>query len=138
MMQRSDSFSKDSPVWLGIDLGTQSVRAMAVSAMGAVLGLGVHSLTSHRDGPRHEQEPEEWWTATVAACRAAMGDLPREAVCGVAVDATPGLADVKGVTRVISLPVELWVNKGSTVRDGMVKVVNAYKQQYGPQVNAQK
>ena len=57
---------------------------------------------------------------------------------GVAVDATPGLADVKGVTRVISLPVELWVNKGSTVREGMVKVVNAYKQQYGPQVSAQK
>jgi hypothetical protein len=57
---------------------------------------------------------------------------------GQAVDATPGLADVKGVTRVISLPVELWVNKGSTVREGMIKVVNAYKQQYGPRVSAQK
>jgi hypothetical protein len=55
-----------------------------------------------------------------------------------AVDATPGLSDVKGVTRVISLPVELWVNRGSTVREGMIKVVNAYKMQYGPRITAQK
>jgi hypothetical protein len=57
---------------------------------------------------------------------------------GQAVDATPGLADVKGVTRVISLPVELWVNKGGTIREGMVKVVNAYKQQYGSRASAQR
>ena len=75
---------------LGIDLGTQSVRAMAVSAMGEVLGLGSQPLTSHRDGARHEQEPEEWWTATAAACRVAMADLPRENIRGLAVDATSG------------------------------------------------
>ena len=75
---------------LGIDLGTQSVRAMAVSAMGEVLGLGSQPLTSHRDGARHEQEPEEWWTATAAACRVAMADSPRENMRGLAVDATSG------------------------------------------------
>jgi hypothetical protein len=53
---------------------------------------------------------------------------------GKAIDATPGLANVKGVTRVISLPVELWVNRGATVREGMVKVVNAYKVHYAPRV----
>ena len=79
-----------APIHLGIDLGTQSVRAMAVSADGAVLGLGAHPLASHRDGARHEQEPEEWWTATAAACRAALDGLPRAAVRGVAVDATSG------------------------------------------------
>jgi hypothetical protein len=57
---------------------------------------------------------------------------------GKAIDASPGLADVKGVTRMISMPVELWVNRGSTVREGMVKVVNAYKQQYGSRATAQK
>jgi hypothetical protein len=56
---------------------------------------------------------------------------------GKAVDASPGLGNVKGVSRVISLPVELWVNRGGTIRDGMVKVVNAYKQQYGPKTAAQ-
>jgi len=84
------SSSSSSPIFLGLDLGTQSVRAMAVSATGEMLGLGVQPLTSRRDGPRHEQEPDEWWHATAAACRAALADLPRERICGVAVDATSG------------------------------------------------
>ena len=79
-----------APIFLGIDLGTQSARAMAVSTNGEVLGLGVQPLTSHRDGPRHEQEPEQWWTATAAACRTALADLPRANVRGIAVDATSG------------------------------------------------
>lgn len=86
-------------IFLGIDLGTQSVRAMAVSTNGGGLGLGSQALTSHRDGARHEQEPEEWWTATAAACRVAMADLPRENIRGLAVDATSGtvlLADDQG------------------------------------------
>jgi hypothetical protein len=45
---------------------------------------------------------------------------------GVAVEATPGLANVQGVTRVLSYPVELWVNRGAMVRDGMLTVVNAW------------
>ena len=63
---------------------------MAVSQTGTVLGLGAQPLTSHRDGARHEQEPEQWWTATSAACRAALADVPRKNVRGVAVDATSG------------------------------------------------
>jgi len=58
--------------WLGLDLGTQSVRAMVVSDAGQALAVGSHKLTSRRDGPRHEQDPEEWWRATSAACRAAL------------------------------------------------------------------
>jgi D-ribulokinase len=78
------------PVWLGIDLGTQSVRALAVSASGAVLGSGSGKLTSHRDGARHEQDPTQWWDRTADACRAALSGIPAEAVRGVAVDATSG------------------------------------------------
>ncbi|MEO7318976.1 MAG: FGGY family carbohydrate kinase [Chthoniobacteraceae bacterium] len=89
-MSHSNPRLENTTISLGIDLGTQSVRAMAVSPSGEVLGLGAHPLTSHRDGARHEQEPEEWWTATVAACRAALADLPLENVRGVAVDATSG------------------------------------------------
>ena len=63
---------------------------MAVSLTGEVLGLGAQPLTSHRAGVRHEQEPEEWWTATAAACRVALAGLPRENVRGLAVDATSG------------------------------------------------
>ena len=45
--------------WLGLDLGTQSVRAIVVSGTGETLGVGSHKLTSRRDGPRHEQDPED-------------------------------------------------------------------------------
>ena len=82
--------SESGPIWLGLDLGTQTVRVMAVSETGEVLGLAAQPLTSFRDGARHEQEPEEWWSATAAACRAALADLPRENIRGLAVDATSG------------------------------------------------
>ena len=45
---------------------------------------------------------------------------------GEATEATPGLANVKGVPRPLSWPVEVWVNRGGTVRQGMLQVVNAW------------
>jgi len=78
------------PVWVGVDLGTQSVRAVAVNATGAVRGSGSAPLTGRRDGPRHEQDPEDWWRAVVAACRRALADIAPASVRGVAVDGTSG------------------------------------------------
>jgi len=77
-------------MWLGFDLGTQSVRAMAVSEMGQVLGQSSQPLTSRREGPRHEQDPEEWWRAIVYVCRAALAGLPTSSIRGLAVDGTSG------------------------------------------------
>ena len=86
--------------WLGLDLGTQSVRAMVFSDTGETLGVGSHKLTSRRDGPRHEQAPEDWWSAISAACRAALAALPPGfPIHGIAVDGTSGtilLVDVGG------------------------------------------
>lgn len=78
------------PVWIGVDLGTQSVRVVAVDASGAVRGSGSAPLTGWRDGPRHEQDPEDWWRALTTACRAALVDIAPAAVRGVAVDGTSG------------------------------------------------
>ena len=77
--------------WLGLDLGTQSVRAMLVAGDGAILGVGSRKLTSHRDAAAHEQNPDEWWRAIAAACREALGGAPTGVpIGGVAVDATSG------------------------------------------------
>ncbi len=46
---------------------------------------------------------------------------------GVAISATPGLGNIKGITRVISWPVVQFVNRWPSVRDGMLTIVNAYK-----------
>ena len=77
-------------VWVGLDLGTQSVRALAVTADGTVAGSGSRKLTGRRDGPRHEQDPDDWWHAVAAASRDALREVRPAAVRGVAVDATSG------------------------------------------------
>jgi D-ribulokinase len=88
------------PVYIGIDAGTQSVRAMGVTPAGEVVASASRPLTSERDGVRHEQDPEHWWRAAAEALReitATLGGLSE--VLGVAVDATSGtilLADEQG------------------------------------------
>lgn len=46
----------------------------------------------------------------------------------VAVEASPGLGNVKGVTRVLSWPVVQFVNRWPSIRKGLLQVVNAYRQ----------
>ncbi len=77
-------------IWLGLDVGTQSVRAIAVSSTGDVLASSSERLTSRRDGSRHEQNPEDWWSAVATACRITLADLPSQAIRGIAVDSTSG------------------------------------------------
>jgi hypothetical protein len=45
---------------------------------------------------------------------------------GLAVQATPGLGDVKGVSRVIAWPAVAYINRAGFLREGMLKVVNAW------------
>jgi sugar (pentulose or hexulose) kinase len=87
------------PVWVGLDLGTQSARAVAVSASGRLAGSGSRPLASRRDGPCHEQDPGAWWPALAAACRDALAGIATERVEGVATCATSGtilLVDAAG------------------------------------------
>ncbi|MEU1280489.1 FGGY-family carbohydrate kinase [Streptomyces sp. NPDC005805] len=84
-------------MWLGIDLGTQGARALLADDEGRVLGSGSAPLTGLRDGARHEQSPEDWWTAVCAAVRAALADAPPPralAVC--ATSGTVFLGDAAG------------------------------------------
>ncbi len=78
-------------VSLGIDIGTQSVRVMAVTEEGFVAASSAQPLESARDGARHEQQPELWWRAVTLACRAVMAVLGGSThISGLAVDATSG------------------------------------------------
>lgn len=86
-------------IWLGLDLGTQSARCVAVDGSGQTLAAASRPLTSHRDGVRHEQDPEQWWTALSAACREALDGLDARRIRGLAIDGTSGtilLADAAG------------------------------------------
>lgn len=88
-------------VWLGIDVGTQSVRCVATDHAGATVASGTSRLRSHRDGPRHEQDPHDWWAALADACRQVMSSVDGP-VRGVALCATSGtilLTDPDGEPR---------------------------------------
>jgi hypothetical protein len=45
---------------------------------------------------------------------------------GIAVDATPGLADVTGVNGYLAWPVVQYINRSATVRGGMLEMINSY------------
>jgi xylulokinase len=61
-------------VWLGVDLGTRSVKALLLGDDGLALGVGSASYPtwSPRSGWA-ESSPEDWWDAVVEATRTALG-----------------------------------------------------------------
>jgi sugar (pentulose or hexulose) kinase len=74
------------PAWIGVDLGTQSVRSVLVSSTGEVLARSARPLTSSRDGARHEQDPHEW----LAAVDATLAEVATPAVQGISICSTSG------------------------------------------------
>ena len=70
-------------MYLGIDIGTSSVKAVLIDQSGAIAAQGSDSLTVKSTGPRafSEQDPEAWWRATVNAVRA-LPAAPRVPRCG--------------------------------------------------------
>jgi xylulokinase len=65
-------------MYLGIDLGTSEVKAVAIDDSGQILALAGTPLDVTRLHPRwSEQQPEHWWQAcgqTVAALRERLGE----------------------------------------------------------------
>jgi xylulokinase len=58
---------------LGIDIGTSGTKTLICDEHGRVLATAVaeHSISSPKPG-WSEQDPEQWWTATIAATKAVM------------------------------------------------------------------
>jgi D-ribulokinase len=77
-------------IWLGVDLGTQGVRVLAATGAGRVVARAAVALTSTRDGNRHEQDPEDWWSAFVRAAGSATRDLDSARIRGLSVCSTSG------------------------------------------------
>jgi xylulokinase len=94
----------DHPLFLGIDVGTGGVRAMAVARSGEVAAAASAAFDPTlcvEENDRHEQPPSAWWHA---ACRA-LGDVLEEIgsperLAAVAVDGTSGTlvaVDAQGI-----------------------------------------
>ena len=66
-------------MFLGLDYGTSEVKAMLMSADGRIVGSCGAGLTVSRPKPMHsEQDPADWWNATLAVLAALRADHAAE------------------------------------------------------------
>ncbi len=97
----------DRSIFLGIDVGTGGVRALAVSDDGQVFAQASEPLPDDILSPqsgRHEQQPLVWWAAVCRATKSLVGTLQQHRIrsgqlAAVAVDGTSGtlvVLDPKG------------------------------------------
>ncbi len=81
----------DKPYLMAIDGGTESLRVGICDVEGHLVATAAQAYPTRfpRSGWA-EQDPEDWWTALVAAVRCCFGKsgLAREAVAGICTDAT--------------------------------------------------
>src|SRR4051794_20823051 len=80
-----------SPLFLGLDVGTQSLRVALFDALGVCRGYGMAPLDTFHPHPSWaEQDALQWWQAAchaVPAARAGAGATP-DAVAGIGLDCT--------------------------------------------------
>jgi FGGY-family pentulose kinase len=76
---------------LGLDVGTQSLRAALVDETGRTVAFGVTSIETTYPRPAWaEQEPLAWWTAAVHAVTMAkeQGNVSADEIVGIGLDCT--------------------------------------------------
>jgi sugar (pentulose or hexulose) kinase len=124
--------TRDDDVWIGLDVGTQGARALAVAADGRVVGRGAVALRSRREGIRHEQDPRQWWEAVAAASRGALAGVAPEQVRGVATCATSGtilLVDGDGAPLTPGL---MYDDARATEQAARIEAAGALEQRIAP------
>lgn len=79
-------WDKASPLLLGVDIGTSGVRVQAFTLTGECIAEGrANFTTSHPAAGRAEQQPADWWRATVTALREITATLgtARQFIAGI-------------------------------------------------------
>lgn len=94
--------------YVGLDLGTSGVRAVAIDAAGTELVASSRPLPGSRRGAdgSSEQSPADWWEASVAVLRvltAELGDRRVEAISAAGTSGTLLLCDAQGIPRTPAL-----------------------------------
>ncbi len=89
------------PLHIGIDLGTSGCRTIAIHSNGEVAGEARLPLppTQQPKPGHHEQDPEVWWSTTVAVLDRLIPQLPKEPIEHLTIDATSAtllLTDERG------------------------------------------
>lgn len=121
-----------SDCFLGIDLGTSAVKVLAVDDAGRPRGMGSAEYPVHHPEPGYaEQNPDDWWEATVAAVRQATGWLPTTlTVAGIGVTGQMHGTVLLGADQTPVAPAVIWSDQRSrrqvdeiTSRTGLDRII---------------
>ncbi len=105
-----------SNVYIGIDLGTSSVKLLAVRTDGSIAAAETRSYAVSYPAPGYsEQAPEDWWTAVCEGLKALTAKLDQP-VGGVAVGGQMHGLVVLDETDAVIRPCILW-NDGRTAEE---------------------
>ncbi|QLC24744.1 xylulokinase [Parasphingopyxis algicola] len=103
-------------MWLGIDIGTSSVKALLLDRDGAIAAQAEASLAVSRPQPLwSEQNPDDWWTATESAVLGLPQTLRKE-VRGIGISGQMHGATVLGADDEVLRPAILWNDGRSFVQ----------------------
>jgi len=109
---------RDAALFLGIDVGTQSSKALVVDvAGGAVLGRGSspHAMIEGLPPGHLEQSPEHWLTAVEQAVASALAGLDRGRVAALAVSGQQHGCVVLDAEGAVLRPAKLWCDTATVV-----------------------
>ena len=102
-------------LFLGLDVGTSSVKAILVSAGGEVEAAASQPLTLQTPEPGWaEQDPETWWTASVAAIRALVTKHPRARIASVGISGQMHSSVFLDKSQAVIRPALLWCDGRTT------------------------
>ena len=90
----------ESPLFVGLDIGTSGCRAIAIDSDGEVRGQTEAPLPPpFRNNALAEQDPNEWWPVVCDVLKALTEQIPENRIQSIAIDGTSGtllLADGTG------------------------------------------
>jgi FGGY-family pentulose kinase len=104
------------PLVLGLDVGTQSLRAALVDLHGRTVAFGVAPIATTYPRPTWaEQSPEEWWSAARTAVESAMKQAAAapEQVMAIGLDCTACTVLACGLDGKPLRPALLWMDQRS-------------------------
>lgn len=102
-------------LFLGLDVGTSSVKAILVSPVGEVAAAASQPLTLQTPEPGWaEQDPETWWTASVAAIRALVTKHPRARIASVGISGQMHSSVFLDKSQAVIRPALLWCDGRTT------------------------
>lgn len=107
---------------IGIDIGTSSIKAVAVDPSGGVLAIGNSPMSVAVKHPGwSEQNPEDWWSGTCSAIRQVLADIDSPEVLGVGLSGQMhSLVALDSASQVIR-PAILWNDVRSSQQAASVR-----------------